>query len=257
VFIANANIRIQRFIKYPLDYFHSERPENKALGVKYSFWPDKSLAYWLCWSELKDLIYNFKMFLLSRLFIFTLFFYTPQAFAGLVYLKGQLGLSVTTDGTIDNSEVDTQLAAPYPITLGVGFHLSPMHSLSLELNYETMDIDELPPSITAIGSDTQTQVSAMFNYYFHTPKLLILEPFLGLGVGYTQLTIEKNDFEGEGFTWQVILGADVKYTDFIYLSTELRLFNPVDVSLSDSNNVEVGDFDTSQVKLMVGLKIKI
>lgn len=197
------------------------------------------------------------MFLASRLFVLCLFFYSPQVFAGLVYFKGQLGLSVTTDGTLDNSEVDTQLAAPYPITLGVGFHLGAMHSLSLELNYETMDIDELPPSITAIGSDTQTQVSAMLNYYFHTPKLLILEPFLGLGVGYTQLTIEKNDFEGEGFTWQVILGSDIRYTDFIYLSTELRLFNPVDVSLSDSNNVDVGDFDTSQVKLMVGLKIKI
>ncbi len=197
------------------------------------------------------------MLYLKRLCVAWLLFYSPSAFGSLLYVKGQLGLSVATDGTLDGAEVNTQIAAPYPVTLGFGVHLGAMHSLSLEVNYETMKIDELPPAVTTIGSDTQTQVSAMFNYYFHTPKLLLLEPFLGLGVGYTQLTIEDNDFEGEGFTWQAIVGCDIRYSDFIYFSTEVRLFNPIDISLSDVDNIDKGDFDTSQIKLMVGLKLKI
>jgi opacity protein-like surface antigen len=197
------------------------------------------------------------MLLIRNLFILCFFLNSTQALGSTLYIKGQLGLSVTTDGTIDGSEVDTHLAAPYPVTLGLGVYVAPMSSLSLELNYETMDITELPPSVTAIGSDTQTQVSAMFNYYFHAPKILILEPFFGAGVGYTQLTIEDNDFQGEGFTWQVTAGADIYYSDVVYLVMEFRFFNFVGVQLSDQNNVDVGEFNTSQVKLMVGLKVKL
>lgn len=165
-------------------------------------------------------------------------------------------MSVTTDGTFDGSDVDTKIAAPYPITLGLGIKVGAMSSLALEINYETADIEELPPSVTAIGSDTQTQVSALINYYFHAPKLFFLEPFLGFGVGFTELTIEKNEFEGDSFTWQVSAGTDIKYSDFLYLVGELRVFKPTEFSLTDSNDVEVGDFNTTQVKLLVGLKLK-
>lgn len=198
------------------------------------------------------------MVCLRHIVVFMVFFAgLNEAYADIFYLKGQLGLSVTTDGTLSGSDVNTKVAAPYPITLGIGFHLGKSHSLALDLNYETMKVTELPPSVTAIGSDTQTQVSAMLNYYYHFPDLLILQPFLGFGAGYTQLTIEKNDFEGDGFTWQAILGTDINYSDFLSFVTELRFFNPVDISLSDSNDIEVGKFNTSQIKLLVGVKLTL
>lgn len=194
---------------------------------------------------------------LLRNLIFGCFLFQSQyALGSVVYLKAQLGMSVTTDGTLDGSDVNTQIAAPYPITLGLGVNVGGMSSFALEINYETMDIEDLPPSVTAIGSDTQTQVSAMLNYYFHTPKIFVLEPFIGLGVGYTELTIEKNEFKGDSFSWQISAGTDIRYSDFLYLVGELRVFNPTEFALTDSNDVDVGDFNTTQVKLLVGLKLK-
>lgn len=196
------------------------------------------------------------MFNLIVIIFFGLIPFYNQALADVMYFKGQLGLSVTTDGSIDGIDVNTQLAAPYPITLGVGLHLGSSHSLALEINYETTKIDELPPSITAIGSDTQTQVAALLNYYYHLPEILIFQPFFGAGAGYTELKIQKNDFKGESFTWQISLGTDIGYTDWLRFVVEARVFKPVDLSLTDENNVDVGDFNTTQVKLLAGVKLK-
>lgn len=181
---------------------------------------------------------------------------SSAASAKLLYLKGQLGMSVTSDGSIDGTDVDTELAAPYPITLGLGVYITQSSSLALELNYETTKIDELPPSITAIGSDTQTQVAALLNYYYHTPKIFILEPFFGAGVGYTELKIQKNDFEGEGMTWQVSVGTDISYSDWLQFVIEGRVFKPIDVELTDENNIDVGEFNATQIKLLAGIKLK-
>ena len=199
---------------------------------------------------------NIKLNTKSKWLVFFLLLFSDPVLAKLIYVKGQLGMSVTTDGSIDGTDVNTKLAAPYPITLGLGVYVTSVSSLALELNYETTKIDELPPSITAIGSDTQTQVSAMLSYYYHTPKLFILEPFVGAGAGYTQLKIQKNDFEGESFTWQATVGTDISYSDSLQFVIEGRVFKPVDIQLTDENNVDVGEFNTTQIKLLAGIKLK-
>lgn len=182
-------------------------------------------------------------------------FLSPKAFA-LVYLKAQLGVSVTTDGTVDGTDFDTEIAAPYPITLGLGIKTSPLTSLALEVNYETTDLEELPASFTA-SSDTKKQFSTMLNLYFHTPKILGFEAFAGVGAGYTELTIDKNDYKGDGFTWQLSAGADIPLSKVLALVIEGRFFQPLDINLKDNNELDVGEFDTSQAKLLVGVKLKL
>jgi outer membrane protein W len=196
------------------------------------------------------------MFLSEGLIVATILFFSSYSQASLIYIKGQLGMSVATNGSIDGTDVNTQLAAPYPVTLGLGVHLTSMSSLALEINYETMDIEKLPPGLTSISEDTQVQTSAMLNYYFHFPEVIFIQPYFGVGAGYVDLKIEKNDFEGQSFTWQSSLGADIEYTSMLNFVLELRVFKPTDLDLDDQNNVNIGQFNTTQVKLLAGVKIK-
>lgn len=182
-------------------------------------------------------------------------FSSQDAFAlDLVYIKGMLGVGLTTDGTIDGTDVDTDIAAPYPITIGAGAFVSPLFSLGLEINYETAEITEIPSSVT---EDDTKQFGALLNFYFHFPTILKISPFIGAGAGYTIVTLTDNDYEGDGFIWLLTAGFDVNLNEFLSLTSEVRFMEPLDINLEDENGDPVGDFNFSQAKLLVGLKIKI
>lgn len=172
----------------------------------------------------------------------------------LVYLKAQLGLPMVTDGTIDGTDIDTDVEAPYPITVGLGAFISPLFSLALEINYETAKVTELPSTIT---DDNTKQFGALLNLYFHFPEVLSLEPFIGGGLGYALVRVEENDLTGDGSIWQLSAGFDLNLSEFIALTAEARFLEPIDISLTDENDVDVGDFDYTNARFLVGLKFKL
>lgn len=201
---------------------------------------------------------NFKKY---KQFIFCVVAFTawPCAYASavnLMYLKAQVGLPVVTDGSIDGTDVDTSFDPPYPITLGFGVFITPMTSLALEVNYETGEVTDLPPTMIG-GSDDIKQFGALLNFYFHFPSILRFEPFVGAGVGYSVLTIDNNDYSGEGFIWQISAGLDINWTDFLAITGEARLLEPLSVDIKDDGGVDVGDFDFTHARIMVGIKLKL
>lgn len=176
--------------------------------------------------------------------------------ASLMYIKAQLGLPVVTDGTIDGTDIDTNFDAPYPMTLGFGVFITPLTSIALEINYETAEIDELPPSMIG-GTDDTKQFGALLNFYFHFPSILKLEPFVGTGIGYSMVSINDNDYSGDGFIWQLSAGLDINLKDFLALTAEARFLEPLKIDLEDGGGVDVGEFDFSYTRLMVGVKFKL
>ncbi|MCO5113978.1 MAG: porin family protein [Bdellovibrionaceae bacterium] len=174
----------------------------------------------------------------------------------LMYVKAQVGLPVVTDGSIDGTDIDTSFDPPYPITLGFGVYMSPLTSLALEVNYETAELTDLPPSMLG-GSDDMKQFGALLNFYFHFPALMIVEPFAGVGLGYSIVTIDNNDYDGKGFIWQISAGVDINLKEFMALTAEARLLEPISIDIKDGGGVDVGELDYTHARLMVGLKFKL
>ncbi len=175
-------------------------------------------------------------------------------FIDLVYIKGQVGMALTTDGTIGNSKVDYDIAAPYPVNIGVGVYFSPLFSLALEINYETQDLEEIPDTVT---NDEKKEVSGMLNLYFHLPSLLGIEPFVGIGAGFTKITIEENDYDTDGFIYNIGVGLDYKLSGFLNLVAEARIEDPIeDLKLDGAGSLDREDLDYTKAKFLVGLKLK-
>lgn len=192
---------------------------------------------------------------LVTLFLVTFCLFQNKANADLVdifYVKGQVGMVITTDGTIGNTDVDYDIAAPYPITIGAGMYFSPLFSLALEINYETQELQDIPDTIT---NDDRKELSGFLNLYFHLPKLLLIEPFIGVGAGYTTITIEENDYETDGFSWHVGAGFDYDLSSLLSLVFEARLETPVGLELEGAGSLDREDIDYTKAKLLVGLKL--
>lgn len=194
---------------------------------------------------------------ITRFLILSFLIATPLAsHASIMYLKAQVGLPVVTDGSIDGTDIDTSFDPPYPITLGFGMHFSPLMSLALEVNYETAELTDLPPSMIG-GSDDLKQFGALLNFYFHFPEILVVEPFAGIGLGYSVVKIDNNDYSGDGFIWQISAGVDLNLKDFLALTAEARLLEPVSIDIEDGGGVDVGKLDFTHARFMVGLKFKL
>ena len=111
-----------------------------------------------------------------------------------MYLKTQLSVPVKVSESFDDVEVDTDIKAPYPLVLGLGFYLTPLASFSLDLDYEVSGFDDITEGFT---DGEKIQLSATLNFYLHAPEILSVEPFLGFGAGYTSISIEDGDYMRE------------------------------------------------------------
>lgn len=191
----------------------------------------------------------------SILIVLATFFISTQASAiSLFYVKGQVGMAITTDGTIGNTDVDYDIAAPYPVTIGAGMYISPLFSLALEINYETQDLEDFPDTLT---NEEKRELSSILNLYVHLPGILGISPFINIGAGYTQITIENNDYDTEGFIYNVGVGFDYKLSGFLSLVAEARVEDPIeDFELEGSGSLDREDIDYTKAKLLVGLKLK-
>ena len=194
-----------------------------------------------------------KKFLIHIISFILMTIFSSQTYAlDFLYLKAQMGFAVESDESFDEVDIDTDIKSPYPLVLGLGVYISPLASLSLDIDYETSDLTSLP----GLEDDEKIQFSATLNFYIHSPEFLYLEPFLGFGAGYAGITIEENDYKGDGFVWQLSGGFDINITSFFSLVTEARILEPLDISL-ESEDAEVADFDFSRTTLLLGLKLKL
>ena len=179
--------------------------------------------------------------------------------AGRPYLGGSAGLFFPSDSTITDD-----FGASAEVSFDTGLLISGFGGLAFdngfrlegELSYRAADLDELrEPGFpdTRVNSEISA-TSMMASAYYDMKTLTTVTPYVGGGIGLSNVNLERGTFDGGGwrsddetvFAFQVGAGVGIAVNPRVaidlgyrYFATEDVRFDQFDAEL-ESHNVAVG-----------------
>ncbi len=160
---------------------------------------------------------------------------------------GRVDGGYSVDGEIDfNNGATYDLDDDWMAGGGVGYAFSRGFRLEGELSYRTNELDTYPADISA--------TSAMLNLYYDFNRGGRFEPYVGVGIGATDLEFDGTPEDIDiGGAWQAIAGVAIGLTDRLDLDIGYRYFQGIELEWDDGVGSS-GDFDYTHQAVTVGLR---
>jgi OOP family OmpA-OmpF porin len=159
---------------------------------------------------------------------------------------GRVDGGYSVDGEVDfNNGATYDLEEDWMAGLGVGYAFGPGLRLEGELSYRTNELDTFPADVTT--------TSAMLNAYYDFNRGGRFEPYLGLGIGATDVEFDGTPEDVDvGAAWQAMAGVAIGLTDRLDLDIGYRYFQGIELEWDDG--ISSGDFDYTHQAVTVGLR---
>ena len=181
------------------------------------------------------------------------------------------GMPILEDATAEDAlgsyNLETDPGSLYAFTLGYDLPSgSPVGDGRIELEYawRSNDYSEATISDTAVDADGSVEASSLLiNSFAAFRNRTPVTPYLGVGIGAAQVTIDKLVVDGVPvmedddlvFAWQAGVGLDIDLTRWLRLDVGYRYFA--------TGNSKFNDIDGNEVKLeytahtaLVGVVVK-
>ncbi len=160
------------------------------------------------------------------------------------YGRADVGYSV--DGYIDfNNGADYGLEDDWMGAIGAGYAFAGGLRVEGELSYRTNALDTYPADITA--------TSAMGNLYYDFNRGGRFEPYVGVGIGVTDLEFDGTPESIDvGAAWQALAGVAIGLTDRLDLDIGYRYFQGIELEWEFGGGG--GDFDYDHQAVTLGLR---
>jgi OmpA-OmpF porin, OOP family len=164
-----------------------------------------------------------------------------------------MGISGT--GIAADAELDTGL-----VGMGaLGFGLANGFRFELELSYRQNDIDNV--SGTTAGSDDVSARTVMGNLFYDLHNSSPLTPYLGGGIGYSQMSVNRAqgagflvDDDDDVFAFQGIAGLSYDFSNSLQLFADYRYFSVAEDLRVTANTGARVDMDYDSHAVMAGLR---
>ncbi|GJM02203.1 MAG: outer surface protein [Rhodomicrobium sp.] len=190
------------------------------------------------------------------------------------YLRGDIGIGVSADGTVSDTIIEQGLASPFinqdfddgwSLGGGIGYYLMRGIRMDATLDYR-MGMDAyglLPPPATPPLAEFTGEVDTLVglaNFYYDFDMGHRITPYVGVGLGFAHHRISGDDADDSdtSFAWALMAGVDIDLRDRWKLDIGYRYLDMGDAQFDDKKNgTPAKDFvldDLESHEIRVGLR---
>ncbi len=180
-----------------------------------------------------------------------------------IYVKADVGAAVAGEIGGGDAEFDLDEGVNTGGAIGIDFGRVRAEA---ELRYSSSDLDIDDPTITAADADA---LYGFVNVYAEPVKVLGIEPFLGVGIGVVDSSIEVEatsanvnvgavdlDDDANSFAYQLIGGVAYDVNRLLTIEGSVRYIDTLEGTFDNASTSEELDFDRSETVAAVGLRIR-
>lgn len=193
-----------------------------------------------------------------------------------LYVSGHGGVSFPgeSDGTSPDGPTKLEAEDGYRFGGAVGWIFNRYLSSEVEVTYASHDIDTINFSFAPgvwtgplAGEGKVTALSGMFNTYLSLPATGGFRPYVGGGIGYTQISADKiyapvlspitTDDSDAAFSWQLMAGVGYEIAPNLELGTRYRYQHTEAVTLTNGVGEwqKIPDTEAHSVELTLTWKL--
>jgi opacity protein-like surface antigen len=173
----------------------------------------------------------------------------PSNFGG--YFELNTGVNFQHDATLGTASQEGGLGVPLGFTLGLESDLG----LAAEFEYTYRDGD-MEVGGLLIDSQSHTMMANLL-YYAKTPDLLV-EPYIGAGIGYIDQSVEVAGIDGSGgeLAWQFIGGVRQNLNRNVAITYEYRYQDSREIDIDYSIGTTATLDTAANSSLMMGVQMR-